>query len=801
VPFKVFYSYSHRDEALRDRLEKHLATLKQAGDIEDWHDRRIEAGTEWDRQIDENLKAADIILLLVSADFLASRYCTDIEVKQAMRQHEAGTARVIPVILHPCYWQNAPFGKLQALPKDADPISVSPNQDAAFLNVVQGILNAIETLRAAAGATTKTTTTTPPLVTTAQIPDFLIVEFVARRDDAGHDIITRLRAELAPGQQRLVVLWGAGGVGKTTLAAEAARTLAAEYAGRVVWSSALGREDYALATLLDETAAQLKEPGVRYLPPAPKAEAVADLLAAAPVLVVLDNFETVAADEQERVAAFLHAASAAALVTTRQKLEGRRNVKVDAMAADEARAYLQLLIAQTNDADTFAQLDPDRIIAAAARNPLLLQWVVAQIDGAQEPDAVLADLAHGAGDAAERVFDHSFNLPQVTDDGRAALLALSLFTPDASREALAEVAGFATDTARLNAALKPLAALWLVKTTAAGRRLALEALTRQLAEARLQKDPRADEFRQRYVACFLRYAEAHKQPTPENYDALIAELDNLLSATDAAAASADWQSVMSIRYVLAGMPNAVLTVRGYWGEALRTCGLALAAARTAQADGQVALWAHAAAVMHQNRGEHAEARRLYDESLAIKKKLGDQRGIASTLHNLAAIAQAQGELAEARRLYDESLEIEKKLGNQSGIAITLHQLAMLAEDQGELAEARRLYDESLAINKKLGNQSGIASTLHELGRLAQAQGELDEARRLYGESLAIKKKLGDQRGIAITLAQMGLLAEEEGDKAEAARLLREALSIFERLKHPYAERARRELARVEGQGG
>ena len=112
APISLFYSYSHKDEALRKKLETHLSLLKDQGVISGWHDRRIEAGTEWDGVINENLEEAGMILLLVSADFLASRYCRDVEIARAMERHEAGTARVIPVILRPVDWHSAPFGKL-----------------------------------------------------------------------------------------------------------------------------------------------------------------------------------------------------------------------------------------------------------------------------------------------------------------------------------------------------------------------------------------------------------------------------------------------------------------------------------------------------------------------------------------------------------------------------------------------------------------------------------------------------------------------------------------------------------------
>ena len=145
---EVFFSYSHRDEALRDELAKHLSILKRQGIIESWHDRGITAGSEWAGEIDAHLNSAQVILLLISADFLASDYCYDIELKQAMERHEAREAVVIPIILKPVDWHGAPFGKLQALPKNAQPVTAWPSQDEAFLNVAQGIRKAVEAMAA-----------------------------------------------------------------------------------------------------------------------------------------------------------------------------------------------------------------------------------------------------------------------------------------------------------------------------------------------------------------------------------------------------------------------------------------------------------------------------------------------------------------------------------------------------------------------------------------------------------------------------------------------------------------------------
>ncbi|MCP4656161.1 MAG: toll/interleukin-1 receptor domain-containing protein [bacterium] len=139
----AFFSYSHKDEVLREQLEVHLAPLKREDAIRTWHDREILAGEDWDGEIDKHLERADLILLLISPDFLASDFCFDREMTRAMKRHRTGEARVIPIILRPCDWQRAPFGQLQALPKDGKPVTSWPDRDQAFLDVEQGIRRAI----------------------------------------------------------------------------------------------------------------------------------------------------------------------------------------------------------------------------------------------------------------------------------------------------------------------------------------------------------------------------------------------------------------------------------------------------------------------------------------------------------------------------------------------------------------------------------------------------------------------------------------------------------------------------------
>ena len=143
---EVFYSYSHKDEDLREQLEAHLSTVRRLGLIKSWHDRKIPPGQEWASEIDTHLKTAHLILLLISADFLASDYCSITEMQQALQRHETKEATVIPIILREVDWRASPFGKLQALPKNARPVTSWPNRDEAFADVARGVREAIEEL-------------------------------------------------------------------------------------------------------------------------------------------------------------------------------------------------------------------------------------------------------------------------------------------------------------------------------------------------------------------------------------------------------------------------------------------------------------------------------------------------------------------------------------------------------------------------------------------------------------------------------------------------------------------------------
>ncbi|MDQ2903262.1 MAG: toll/interleukin-1 receptor domain-containing protein [Chloroflexota bacterium] len=139
MPVRIFFSYSHEDEQLRNELEKHLRILQRQGKIISWSNRETGVGQDWAKEINSNIRIADIILLLISPGFMDSDYCYSIEMTQALERHKRSEAYIIPIILRAVDWKEAPFSNLHCLPSNGKPITSWHNLDEAFFEVAEGI--------------------------------------------------------------------------------------------------------------------------------------------------------------------------------------------------------------------------------------------------------------------------------------------------------------------------------------------------------------------------------------------------------------------------------------------------------------------------------------------------------------------------------------------------------------------------------------------------------------------------------------------------------------------------------------
>ena len=206
----LFISYSHEDESYRKKLEKHLARLEDRGVINIWSDRKITAGTEWEKDIERNIESAHVIILLISSEFLASGYCSGVEMARAFEKHEAGEVRVIPVILRPVDWSDERFAKLQVLPKNGKPVSDWHPQDKAWVQVVKQIKSVRkEILRSRGSAFISSKNSGGGFKGVHQLIPTPVLHPVGRRNEIKR-VVQTLQSYTS------VAITGIAGVGKTT---------------------------------------------------------------------------------------------------------------------------------------------------------------------------------------------------------------------------------------------------------------------------------------------------------------------------------------------------------------------------------------------------------------------------------------------------------------------------------------------------------------------------------------------------------------------------------------------------------
>jgi len=141
---RVFCSYSQKDRRFLKKLDEHFSVLKRSMNIAFWQDAMISPGTDWSKEIESALKSADIVLLLISSSFFASRYCIEIELEKALVRAELGQTRIVPILLRPCDFRNSPIAHLASLPRDGTPIQSGLRiNERRIIEVVDGIRSVI----------------------------------------------------------------------------------------------------------------------------------------------------------------------------------------------------------------------------------------------------------------------------------------------------------------------------------------------------------------------------------------------------------------------------------------------------------------------------------------------------------------------------------------------------------------------------------------------------------------------------------------------------------------------------------
>ncbi len=608
-------------------------------------------------------------------------------------------------------------------------------------------------------------------------------------------LLARAARTLLNGEKMLVLI-GQGGIGKSALAAALARRLAWRYPGGVFWVDGASYQQSGLP--LDEAlnvfALRFGEDFLKFNTTQKRQLVLAYLEQwDKPSLWIIDNAEV--AEEAVWQTARQVGGRSAVLLTSRDKPEyGGSLLDVDGMQADEALPFLvgevrrrkndALWGVTLNETQLRSLFEITRLVDGHALALLHAAALIADEGLASAEKLVKANPARGE---TTKRFDFSY--ARLAPSEAALLHRLAAFAADFDAQAIEAVCANALDEQDSNLlpgweeALRGLARKSFVEVHPWNedyRRYRLHPVMREYARAKAAGSLARDEWRMAQYYLFMADSACKLLGNTQRARSAVAfaerERLNLLAAQEVCLAQEQDAAAISFAYRL----DILFERSGRWDVRRQVLENGLRMVEKASGQNHAGLLLRLG-VLADNQGDYTNAHHLYQQSLEIAQQTGDEMNIAKSLGQLGILCYRQGDYVEARHLTNKAGELFKSLGEQEMQAIVLHQLGILANDQGEYLEAHRLYQESLKIKQEIGNKAGVAASLHQLGMLAEDQGEYTEARRLYQEGMKIMQQLGNKSDEANTLHQLGTLAHKQGDYAEAYRFYHKGMEILQQL--------------------
>jgi tetratricopeptide (TPR) repeat protein len=817
TPVEIFCSYAHEDETWLQKLETHLSLLQRQGLISLWHDRRIAPGTDWGKAIDTHLETASVILLVVSADFLASDYCYGVEMKRALERQEAGEARVVPILVRPVDWKGAPFAHLQALPTDAKPLATWRNQESALAAVAASLRRMIEELAASV----------PP----AALPAIWNVPYLRNPHFTGRDeLLDRLHQQLSPKAQddpmatpraaltQPQAIKGLGGIGKTQIATEYAyRSREQGHYTHTFWVNAASEEALitsfvTIADLLPSFSAK-EETDQRKL--------VAEIKRWLEQcnqrwLLIFDNADDLALVHDY----FPQRGNGSILLTTRANAVASigASLEVETMSFIEG-THLLLRRAQRFEHASDEEInEAGNIVMALDHFPLALDQAGAYIE---ETNCHFSDYLNiyqnhrkallarrgvqttNYPDSVATTWSLSFRKVEEVNPAAAELLRLCAYlSPDRIPEELIKDGAVhwspllkpaVSDLFTFNQLIAELLKFSLLKRLAEDNMLSIHRLVQAVLVDSMEPDEQR-RWAERIVHAVNTVFPRHPKEEITTWPQCLRYLEQAQAC----------DTLIQLHLFVFPEAADLLNRTGVYlhehalytiAEPLYQRAVHIWEQYPEETHLQVTDPLNGLAHLYSDQGKYAEAEQLYQQALRICEQHSGSEHLqaAISLNGLAFLSQQQGKYAEAEILYQRSLRIrELQLGPEhSDVAASLNGLAHLYHTQGKHAEAEPLYLRALRIcEQRLGPEHpDMARQLNTLAYLYHEQGKYVEAELLYQRALRIcELHLGQEHPLAAYLLNnLANIYRDQGKYTEAEQLYQQALAIRERrlgLEHP-----------------
>lgn len=589
-----------------------------------------------------------------------------------------------------------------------------------------------------------------------------------------------------------LLLWGMPGIGKTAIASKLAdhRDIVRHFRDGIFWFHVT---EMNLAQICDEVARSFGLEVVHQTPtPEGKATYLNDLLNKKRVLLVLDN-----ADNTPGISPFCQRVSRNILVTSRERISDLPYIEVKGLKPDYA---LQLLQRKVRNAGINLKTEDVHFLKALAKqvvyHPLALRLLAGQLT-TTTPKSLVEELQERGLDPLRDPADPNLSLRAVLessytrlpDKEKAIFASLGVFAENAY-----EAKGFSSEAIRftiseaITESLALLVSRAMIEFDRDTDRYDLHPLLRVYASEKLGQKI---EVHLRAALYFAALAKANRGPMAENLNCLAAEVHHLFHLMDwctyqVEQGSDSTKEAAGLLVAFMVDLNEFFDLRGYWIQRIEYCKKALFAARKSNDKAALPVTTHNLGAAYHDQGNHYDAERLLQESLALARESENKQVIANTLRLLGKLAEDQGESDKAEPLYQESQNLAKEIGDSLIIGKTLHRLGWLAESRGDHKKAEQLYGESLALARELGDKLGIFANLNQLGVLAQRRRDLEAAEHLHLESLELCRELGFKQGLANVRHQLGRLSQERGDYGKANRLYEESLALRRELGYKQA---------------
>jgi tetratricopeptide (TPR) repeat protein len=829
----LFISYSHKDEALKDELVVHLASLKRQGKIQAWQDRDIEAGTEWDAEIKQQLEAAEIILLLITPRFIASDYCYDEEMQQAMQRHEAGSARVIPVILKPCDWQHSPFSKLQVVPKDAKPVAEWSDPDAAFLNIAQNIRRTVESLQAKKplGETPNSQTVSPSTHSTGLAPHSTGLALPNPSTPfstynpatfTGREAETETLSNLLKGC-RILTIVGMTGIGKTALAERVVAHLMQTPEAATLPYYRFSLDDRSLTPDFSNSgAALLRTLGEE--PTLADQQDPANLLAHIlnrlhhPCRLQIDSLERLLrGNEQEGwsefcdplwldlLQQFLSATdSPSQLLLTSQDIPADLDAvasrypqfwhceALQGLSADEQQTLFQKL-GLPQDADSLDYLS--RIGEFYSGHPLVLQVIADEIRQLPFQGNVARYWHHYAAEftatpatpthklSRSRLFRRRVrqrveqSLHRLATPARQMLCASTVF-----RRPVPVEFWYAMLTDDPEAAFDTLQDRHLVEFApplddSAPLLVRQHNLIRSVAYDLLKADPPTWEAAERQAAhlWLTAYKPAPHAPNLETVRGYLEAFDHYCEV-------GDWEVAVEIAWTRMNTPTQeyLCWQLGTWGyvreQVLLYSQLLDIARKTNNRQGEGAALGNLG-VAYYNLGQYERAIDLYQQHLTMAREIGDRQGEGNALGNLGNAYDSLGQYERAIDLYQQHLTMAREIGDRQSEGNALGNLGNAYKNLGQYERAIDFHQQCLTIAREIGDRQGEGNALGNLGNAYKNLGQYERAIDFHQQRLTIAREIGDRQGEGNALGNLGNVYDSLGQYERAIDCHQQCLTI------------------------